>query len=47
MSDKGPHFSTTYGFSLMQKKSHGMLWTTSGRKILSVQVTLTFAAMNI
>ncbi|MFJ7468306.1 hypothetical protein ACIQWI_07095 [Peribacillus frigoritolerans] len=31
----------------MQKKSHGMLWTASGRKILSVQATLTFAAMNI
>jgi hypothetical protein len=28
-------------YSLMQKKSHGMLWTTSGRKILSVQATLT------
>ncbi|MDQ7864518.1 hypothetical protein RCO48_35670 [Peribacillus frigoritolerans] len=26
----------------MQKKSHGMLWTTSGRKILSVQATLYF-----
>ncbi|MDP1418669.1 hypothetical protein Q8G35_09630 [Peribacillus simplex] len=31
----------------MQKKSHGMLWTTSGRKILSMQATLTFAARNL
>ncbi|MBO0998663.1 hypothetical protein IOC57_13035 [Bacillus sp. SD075] len=29
------------------KEKHGLLWTAIGRKILSMQATLIFAAMNV